>query len=123
MSAPRKVCVVFLALGIALITGVGARAHRAQEPVARQAAPVEAQGHKEPQPATIPPTITPAPAQVPVVTPAAPRREWLVPRWILVGILSRESRSYLDENDRVVYVDRRRGADGERGPTQIMYGT
>ena len=35
------------------------------------------------------------------------------------GILAQETRSRLTSADQVVYVDRRRGAAGERGPTQI----
>jgi hypothetical protein len=41
----------------------------------------------------------------------------------MIGILSRETHSRLNDSDEVEYVDRRRGVDGERGPTQIMRDT
>jgi len=41
-----------------------------------------------------------------------------VPDWVLVGILSVESRSYYAD-DGIVYIDRRRGRHGERGPFQM----
>lgn len=55
----------------------------------------------------------------PVPKPAPVAREWRVPRWAVKGILRVETRSKLLPDDRVVYVDKRRGLAGERGPTQI----
>lgn len=53
--------------------------------------------------------------------PSLPAKRILrVPRWILVGILSRESRSYFNCDDQIVYVDKRRSSIGARGPTQIL---
>jgi hypothetical protein len=42
-----------------------------------------------------------------------------IPQWILVGILMRESRSYYDKNGNIVYIDKKNGTSGERGPFQI----
>lgn len=42
-----------------------------------------------------------------------------MPRWIIAGILAKETRSTLRSDDTVRYVDKRRGAAGERGPTQL----
>lgn len=49
----------------------------------------------------------------------ANRARFVTPRWILKGILYVETRSILLDNNSVKYVDRRRGAAKERGPTQI----
>lgn len=47
-----------------------------------------------------------------------------MPRWIIVGILARETRSYLIDDDlSVSYQDRRRSTAGARGPTQITKDT
>lgn len=43
----------------------------------------------------------------------------LVPDWALRGILKHESRSYYNEDGNIVYIDKRRGRDGERGPFQM----
>jgi hypothetical protein len=43
----------------------------------------------------------------------------LVPKWVFRGILMRESKSYYDENNKIVYVDRGIGAHGELGPFQL----
>lgn len=48
-----------------------------------------------------------------------PKRQWRVPRSIIEGILRVESNSYLTSDDEVVWVNRSRGAHGERGPTQL----
>lgn len=58
-----------------------------------------------------------------VSQPAPVGRLWQVPRWVMVGILARETRSRLDEFDHVEYMDQRRGSMGERGPTQVMPST
>jgi hypothetical protein len=42
-----------------------------------------------------------------------------VPRWVLSGILYRESRSRYRANGSIIYVDRRRGASHEIGPFQL----
>lgn len=42
-----------------------------------------------------------------------------VPAWIMRGILARETRSYYAADGSIVYVDRRIGAAGERGPWQM----
>lgn len=65
-------------------------------------------------PATVPATVTET-----TTAPQEHGRKWRVPRDIVSGILFIESRSYLDDDDRIVYVDRQRGAYGEVGPTQI----
>ena len=41
-----------------------------------------------------------------------------VPSWVIDGILMKESSSYRQRNA-IVYVDRTRGKDGERGATQV----
>jgi hypothetical protein len=41
------------------------------------------------------------------------------PEWVLKGILAVETRSVLLVNGRIEYVDRSRGAAGERGPFQM----
>lgn len=43
----------------------------------------------------------------------------LIPEWIIIGILKRETKSYYDENGNIVYVDRTIGKDGEKGPFQM----
>jgi hypothetical protein len=43
-----------------------------------------------------------------------------IPDWVLHGILNQETRSYYDIQDgEIVYVDRRIGRHGERGPFQM----
>ena len=54
--------------------------------------------------------------------PAAHARDWKVPRSLVVGILMQETHSTLSVGDVVTWVDRKRGKDGERGPTQITPG-
>lgn len=45
-----------------------------------------------------------------------------VPYWVMAGILKQETRSTYEDNGLTInYVDRRRGADGERGPFQMTY--
>jgi hypothetical protein len=51
--------------------------------------------------------------------PPPPGRQWQVPRWAVSGILEVETKSQLRPDDTVKYVDKRRGRNGERGPTQI----
>ena len=41
-----------------------------------------------------------------------------IPDWVLRGVLKTETRSYYDKVGNIVYVDKRRGAAGERGPFQ-----
>lgn len=41
-----------------------------------------------------------------------------VPIWVLRGILHVETRSSIREDGIIIYVDKRRGAHGERGPFQ-----
>ena len=43
-----------------------------------------------------------------------------VPDWVLTGILKVETRSYYNDEG-IVYVDRRVGRAGERGPYQMCY--
>lgn len=43
----------------------------------------------------------------------------LVPQWVLEGIIGRETKSYYSKNGNIVWVDRRRGKAGERGPFQM----
>ena len=45
-----------------------------------------------------------------------------VPDWVLVGILKVETRSEYREDGTIKYVDKRRGAAGERGPFQMTKG-
>jgi hypothetical protein len=66
-----------------------------------------------------PPVALPSPAPAAEEGPEASGRDWQVPRWIVAGILAQETRSVLRPDDSVRYVDKRRGAAGERGPTQI----
>lgn len=54
-----------------------------------------------------------------VVETQAMKNKKMIPQWILVGILKHESRSYYDDNDDIVYIDKRIGKDGERGPFQM----
>lgn len=42
-----------------------------------------------------------------------------VPDWVMVGILKVETKSYYDARGNIVYVDRRIGRHGERGPYQM----
>lgn len=42
-----------------------------------------------------------------------------VPQWVLEGIIGRETKSYYSKNGNIVWVDRRRGKAGERGPFQM----
>lgn len=51
----------------------------------------------------------------------APAAENEVPAWVLAGILKQETRSTYNADDSINYVDRRRGAAGERGPFQMTY--
>lgn len=45
-----------------------------------------------------------------------------VPIWVLAGIMAQETRSsYALDNNTIVYVDRRIGASGERGPYQMKH--
>lgn len=71
----------------------------------------------------LPPAITVAPARpvaLAVVKATKCNSEsWRVPPALIAGILKTETRSTLLPGKRVKYVDRRRGALGERGPTQI----
>lgn len=55
-------------------------------------------------------------------TPPIPTRAWKVPRSLIVGILAQETESTLTAYDAVNWVNRIRGKDGERGPTQITPG-
>lgn len=60
------------------------------------------------------------PPAAPVVSYIEPaKRTWKAPRWVVKGILKKETRSKLTNTDEVVYVDKRRGRAGERGPTQL----
>jgi hypothetical protein len=62
------------------------------------------------------------PSPQPVIeTPVIEKPEWKspIPEWILRGILATESRSYYDDNFNIVYVDKRIGTSGERGPFQL----
>lgn len=43
----------------------------------------------------------------------------LVPQWVLEGIIGRETHSYYSKNGNIVWIDRRRGKAGERGPFQM----
>ena len=45
-------------------------------------------------------------------------RDDALPGWVLTGVAYVESRSYWDDSGQFVYVDRRDGAAGERGPFQ-----
>jgi hypothetical protein len=45
----------------------------------------------------------------------------LIPEWIIVGILKRETQSYFDENGNIVYIDKSVGKCGEKGPFQMTY--
>jgi hypothetical protein len=57
-----------------------------------------------------------------MVASVFPADETEVPVWVLAGILAQESRSYYNEDaSRIIYVDKRRGADGELGPYQMMH--
>lgn len=42
-----------------------------------------------------------------------------IPSWVLPGILLVETKSYYLKND-LIYIDKRRGAHGERGPFQML---
>lgn len=46
----------------------------------------------------------------------------VAPDWVLRGIAKTESRSYYNESGDIIYVDKRRGAAGERGPFQMTRG-
>lgn len=61
----------------------------------------------------------PTAVRIPAAAPAPTGRTWRVPRHIVQGILAVETRSVLRRDDSIKYVDKRRGAAGERGPTQI----
>lgn len=66
------------------------------------------------------PVYPPALPALPVAPVEAPdTRDWKVPRWIIAGILAVETKSKLRVDDTVRYVDKTRGALGERGPTQL----
>jgi hypothetical protein len=66
-----------------------------------------------PKPIYVPPPV------VEIVETEAMKNKKLIPEWILTGILKHESRSYYDENADIVYIDKRIGKDGERGPFQM----
>jgi hypothetical protein len=53
-------------------------------------------------------------AMAPAVLPAVE-----VPRWVLVGILHEESRSFYADHGAIEYIDRRTGDAGELGPFQM----
>ncbi len=42
-----------------------------------------------------------------------------IPSWVLPGILNVETRSHYADDGHIIYVDQRRGADGEIGPFQM----
>lgn len=42
-----------------------------------------------------------------------------VPEWVLKGILKTETRSYYDDNGKIIYVDKRRGGALDIGPFQM----
>lgn len=42
-----------------------------------------------------------------------------VPEWVICGILKTETKSYYNEDGYIVYVNRKRGTSGERGPFQV----
>jgi hypothetical protein len=58
-----------------------------------------------------------APAAVP--EPPKPKTALQVPRWIVKGILAKESSSKLTADNDIRWVNRKRGLAGERGCTQI----
>jgi hypothetical protein len=44
---------------------------------------------------------------------------WGLPDWILPGVLAIETRSYMNEDGVIIYVDKRVGRAGEYGPFQM----
>ncbi len=54
------------------------------------------------------------------IATALPAAEETMPGWVLPGILGVESSSYYGPNG-VVYMDKRVGASGERGPFQMTH--
>ena len=65
------------------------------------------------------PPALPVPRTCPEAALPPVGRDWSVPRWIVAGILAQETKSTLRPDDSIRYVDKRRGAAGERGPTQL----
>jgi hypothetical protein len=59
---------------------------------------------------------------VSIVAPTIPIIETpksLIPPWVLKGMLMRETTSYYSSIGSIIYVDKRRGSSGERGPFQM----
>lgn len=56
-----------------------------------------------------------------MMTLAVMAEESRIPAWVMTGIMYVETQSYIRKGttDDIVYVDRRRGSSGERGPYQI----
>lgn len=66
------------------------------------------------------PKIIVAPIPVVVQTEAMQNKS-RVPSWILVGMLKHETNSYYSKSGSIVYVDKRVGQAGERGPFQMKH--
>ena len=54
-----------------------------------------------------------------VILTQAQKDKALIPEWILTGMLMRETTSYYSDSGSIVYVDKRVGSAGERGPFQM----
>lgn len=67
-------------------------------------------------------------APIPIVAPTpiveqteAMRNKSRIPEWILIGMLMHETSSYYSKSGNIVYVNKRVGQAGERGPFQMKH--
>jgi len=66
------------------------------------------------------PKVIVAPIPIVVQTEAMQNRS-RIPNWILIGMLKHETSSYYSESGSIVYVNKRVGKAGERGPFQMKH--